>query len=114
MTCPCSRSRFRWLRKFCSLLCVVLGCCSLPSARAQNLDKPLQTIDEEITAFAFASDGRIAYSVYRRLKTKLYELEHDDIWVQDASGKRRRLLDYMRRTDVEGYRAIIQELGLRY
>ena len=93
MTCPCSRSRFRWLRKFCSLLCVVLGCCSLPSARAQNLDKPLQTIDEEITAFAFASDGRIAYSVYRRLKTKLYELEHDDIWVQDASGKRRRLLE---------------------
>src|SRR5437899_1224353 len=93
MTCPCSRSRFRWLRKFCSLLCVVLGCCSLPSARAQNLDKPLQTIDEEITAFAFASDGRIAYSVYRKLKTKQYDLEHDDIWLQDAGGKRRRLLE---------------------
>ena len=29
-------------------------------------------------------------------------------------GKRRRLLDYMRRTDVEGYRQVIQELGLRY
>jgi small subunit ribosomal protein S15 len=29
-------------------------------------------------------------------------------------GRRRRLLDYMKRTDVEGYRAIIQELGLRY
>ena len=29
-------------------------------------------------------------------------------------GKRRRLLDYMRRTDVEGYRQLIQELGLRY
>jgi len=29
-------------------------------------------------------------------------------------GKRRRLLDYMKRTDVDGYRAIIQELGLRY
>ncbi len=29
-------------------------------------------------------------------------------------GKRRRLLDYMRRKDVEGYRQIIQELGLRY
>ena len=28
-------------------------------------------------------------------------------------GKRRRLLDYLRRTDVEGYRRIIQELGLR-
>ena len=29
-------------------------------------------------------------------------------------GKRRRLLDYMKRTDVEGYRQLIQELGLRY
>jgi small subunit ribosomal protein S15 len=29
-------------------------------------------------------------------------------------GKRRRLLDYMRRTDVEGYRRLIQELGLRH
>ena len=29
-------------------------------------------------------------------------------------GKRRRLLDYLRRTDLEGYRKIIAELGLRY
>ena len=29
-------------------------------------------------------------------------------------GQRRRLLDYLKRTDVEGYRQLIQELGLRY
>ena len=29
-------------------------------------------------------------------------------------GKRRRLLDYLKRTDVAGYRAIIQDLGLRH
>jgi small subunit ribosomal protein S15 len=29
-------------------------------------------------------------------------------------GKRKRLLNYLRRTDVDGYRQIIQELGLRY
>lgn len=29
-------------------------------------------------------------------------------------GKRRRLLDYLKRTNVEGYRALVQELGLRY
>lgn len=29
-------------------------------------------------------------------------------------GKRRRLLDYMKRTDLAGYRQIIQDLGLRY
>lgn len=29
-------------------------------------------------------------------------------------GKRRRLLDYLKRTDVEGYRQIIGDLGLRH
>lgn len=29
-------------------------------------------------------------------------------------GRRRRLLDYMRRTDIEGYRQLIHELGLRH
>ena len=29
-------------------------------------------------------------------------------------GKRRRLLDYMKRTDVTGYRKLIDELGLRH
>jgi small subunit ribosomal protein S15 len=28
-------------------------------------------------------------------------------------GRRRRFLDYLRRKDLEGYRALIQELGLR-
>src|SRR5216684_7183806 len=93
MICPCSLSRFRWIRRLCSFVCALVGCCSLPSVRAQNLDKPLQSIDEEITAFAYAPDGRIVYSVYRKLKTKAYDLEHDDIWLQEANGKRRRLLE---------------------
>jgi small subunit ribosomal protein S15 len=29
-------------------------------------------------------------------------------------GKRRRLLNYMKRTELEGYRKLVQELGLRY
>jgi small subunit ribosomal protein S15 len=29
-------------------------------------------------------------------------------------GQRRRLLNYMKRTDVAGYRQIVSELGLRY
>ena len=30
------------------------------------------------------------------------------------NGKRRRLLNYLKRVDVDGYRQIIKELGLRY
>jgi WD40-like Beta Propeller Repeat len=93
MTCPASRSRFRWLRRLCSLACAVLGCCSLPS-RAQEIDvnKPLQNIDEDISAFAFAPDGRIVFSIRRHFHTKEYDLERDDIWLQEAGGKRKRLL----------------------
>jgi small subunit ribosomal protein S15 len=29
-------------------------------------------------------------------------------------GKRRRLINYMRKSDVDGYRKLVQELGLRY
>jgi hypothetical protein len=80
-------------RNVAGLLCAVFVCLSIRPARAQNLDKPLQSIDEDITAFAFAPDNRIVYSVHRNFKTKLYDLEHDDIWLQDANGKRRRLLE---------------------
>ena len=66
--------------------------CAAPPARAQDLDKPLQNIDEEVTAFSFAPDGRIVYSVRRNIKTKKYDLQHDDIWIQDTNGKRRRIL----------------------
>src|ERR1700720_4279794 len=63
--------------------------CAAP-LHAQELDKPVLNIDEDITAFGYAPDGRIAYAVNRPFKTKQYDLEHDDIWIQDANGKRRR------------------------
>jgi hypothetical protein len=94
MTCPVSVSRFRWLRNLCSLLCAIIGCCSLPAARAQtpDIDKPLLNIDDDISAFAFAPDGRIVYSARHHFHTKQYDLERDDIWLQENGGKRRRLL----------------------
>jgi dipeptidyl aminopeptidase/acylaminoacyl peptidase len=94
MTCPCSVSRFRWIRNLCSLVCAVIGCCSLPAARAQtpDIEKPLLNIDDDISAFAFAPDGRIVYSVRHKFHTKQYDLERDDIWLQETGGKRRRLL----------------------
>jgi hypothetical protein len=62
-------------------------------AQSPDLEKPLLNIDEDISAFAFAPDGRIVYSVRRHFHTKEYEqLERDDIWLQENGGKRRRLL----------------------
>jgi hypothetical protein len=94
MICPCSRSRLRWIRGLCALVCAVFGCCKVPAARSQVVDfeKPLQSIDEDISAFTFGTDGRIVYSVRHNVKTKLYDLEHDDIWLLETNGKKRRLL----------------------
>src|SRR2546425_3785609 len=99
MNCPFSRSRFRWIRKLCSLVCAVAGCCTLPQAHAQEIDKPLQTIDEEITAFAYAPDGRIVYAVRRLMKTKRYDLQRDDISLQGLDGKRRRIVSGEKRSE---------------
>ncbi|HWZ97939.1 MAG TPA: hypothetical protein VN025_09275 [Candidatus Dormibacteraeota bacterium] len=70
-----------------------VGCCSLPPAKAQQIEKPVQSIDEEITSFSITPDGRIAYAVRRNAHSKKYDFEHDDIWIQDAGGKRRRILE---------------------
>ena len=89
-------SRFPILCALCALcaLCVNSFFLFSSGSPAQNLDKPLQSIDEDITAFCYAPDGRIVYSAYRKIKTKVFDaLEHDDIWLQDANGKRRHLLE---------------------
>jgi small subunit ribosomal protein S15 len=39
---------------------------------------------------------------------------HGQRGLRKMIGRRRRLLDYLKRTDVAGYRQIIQDLGLRY
>ncbi|HEV3374774.1 MAG TPA: hypothetical protein VG051_03665 [Candidatus Acidoferrum sp.] len=83
-------TRHLFLRVLCALC--VNSFLFLFCARAQNLDKPLQSIDEDITGFAYAPDGRISYSVRRLFKTKLYDLQRDDIWLQELNGKRHRLL----------------------
>jgi len=77
------------LRSLC--LCVICFFLFLPSSAAQTLDKPAQTIDEDITAFAFAPDGRIVYSVRRLFKNKKYDMQRDDIWIQDTGGRRHRI-----------------------
>jgi hypothetical protein len=72
-------------------LCVVFFFLLLPSCPAQTLDKPSQVIDEDITAFAFAPDGRIVYSVRRMYRNKKYDMQRDDIWMQDTGGHKKRI-----------------------
>src|SRR6266699_3725726 len=80
---PCSFSATGHLcLRVLSSLCVlcVNSFFFLSSSRAQTLDNPLHSIDDEITAFSFGPNDAIAFSAYHKLKTKLYDLEHDDIF----------------------------------
>jgi WD40-like Beta Propeller Repeat len=92
MTLPGHRPRLamRAFRYFRAPLLAFIALCWASAVHAQA-DKPVVNIDEDITAFAYAPDGRIVYAVNRPFKTKQYDLEHDDIWIQDANGKRRRI-----------------------
>ncbi|MBZ5540609.1 MAG: hypothetical protein LAN61_08840 [Acidobacteriia bacterium] len=90
MSGPFGEGRLRWLLRLAALVLLAAGAASLPRARAQ--EAPVRTIDEEITAFAYAPDGRIAYAVRRLFKTKQYDLQRDDIWIEGADGKRRRVV----------------------
>lgn len=79
-------------------LCVLCALCvnffvPCPPTRAQNLDKPVVNIDEEVTAFAYAPDGRIVFSVRRMFKAKKYDLQRDDIWIMEPGGKRKRIFE---------------------
>jgi hypothetical protein len=62
-------------------------------AAAQNLDKPVMSVDEEVTAFSYAPDGRIVFSVRRMFRAKRYDLQRDDIFIAETNGKRRRILE---------------------
>ena len=77
---------------FLLALVIVLWLFSCPEpASAQNLDKTVMNVDEEVTAFAYAPDGRIVFSVRRMYKAKKYDLQRDDIFILESNGKRRRI-----------------------
>lgn len=92
LTTPDTTRRVFCKQSFCALLLCGVPATFLPAtAEAQSLDKPSVTIDEDITAFAFARDGRIVYAVRRMFKNKKYDMQRDDIWVRDTGGRTKRI-----------------------
>jgi hypothetical protein len=55
--------------------------------------EPLLTIDDEVVAFSYAPDGRLAYAVRRILKQRRVEMQRDDIWMLLANGERKRIVN---------------------
>jgi hypothetical protein len=73
-----------------ALTAAVIG--SLPcGVFAQNMEKAVVTVDDEVTAFTYAPDGRIVFSARKMYKAKKYDLERDDIYVLEQNGKRKKI-----------------------
>ncbi len=56
-------------------------------------ERPLLRVQEVCTAFGYAADGRIAYSVQQIFHVKKATYERDDIWIVAPNGSKRRLIE---------------------
>jgi dipeptidyl aminopeptidase/acylaminoacyl peptidase len=79
--------------KFLALCGSVLFCFWQAAAPAGTPEKPLLSIDQECTAFSMAADGRVVYAVRHTFSKKKFQMERDDIWMADAGGRRRRIVE---------------------
>lgn len=64
-----------------------------PSLPAQNPEKPQIRVDDDCAQFAAAPDGKIVYAVPHHRHLKKIEFIHDDLWVVDPKGSKKRILD---------------------
>lgn len=87
---------------FCVLCPVVVaaGLCvsslsfsAAPGGPQQASVNPTTTIDQPVTAFAYAADGRMAFSVRHVFKTRQLELQRDDIYLLDRDGRQKKVVD---------------------
>jgi hypothetical protein len=82
----------RPLQRLIVIAVAVIVISSLPCGLfAQNMEKAVVTVDDEVTAFTYAPDGRIVFSARKMYKAKKYDLERDDIFVLEQNGKRKKI-----------------------
>ncbi len=55
--------------------------------------KPVATFDQDVQAFAISQDNQIVYAVQRMKRVKKIIVEHDDFWVGNIDGKRKKIID---------------------
>lgn len=98
---------FPWTRRFLAVLGFTsfffLFSFSSIRTHGQDLDKPSVNIDEDVTAFAFAPDGRVVYSVRRMYRNKKYDMQRDDIYLRDAGGRSKRIFQGEKFTVMKPY-----------
>jgi hypothetical protein len=75
---------FLWLAVGCVLLVPVLGLAEV---------KQVAVFDQDVQAFAISQDNHVVYAVERMKRIKKLIVEHDDFWVGDIDGRKRKIID---------------------
>jgi len=108
------------LRRLLPLLCLVLAASSRPAFADATLFIGTTNVSDSANAkrqttkgFAVGA-GVLVVGVEFEYAQTSEDTERFGPSLRTGVGKRKRLLNYLRRTDVEGYRQLIQELGIRY
>ena len=85
-------SVYRDARRFPLAFFAALSLFALPLIALADL-KPVATFDQDVQAFAISQDNHIIYAVQRMKRVKKIIVEHDDFWVGDIDGKRKKIID---------------------
>jgi hypothetical protein len=75
---------YLWLAVVCVLAIPVLGLSEV---------KQVAVFDQDVQAFAISQDNHVVYAVERMKRIKKLIVEHDDFWVGDVDGKKRKIID---------------------
>jgi dipeptidyl aminopeptidase/acylaminoacyl peptidase len=73
--------------------CVIAIAISASPIRAQQPPTPRTTIDDDCTALAYASDGRLAYATRHVFNLQKFQVQRDDIWLLEKDGRRRKIFN---------------------
>jgi dipeptidyl aminopeptidase/acylaminoacyl peptidase len=84
--------RHSFLKTFIAA-CVVAITMIAASVRAQQSPTPRITIDDDCTALAYATDGRLAYATRHVFNLQKFQVQRDDIWILEKDGRRRKILN---------------------
>jgi dipeptidyl aminopeptidase/acylaminoacyl peptidase len=98
MTRALDRNQFQFLRALRYLAILTFACAlsaafSVMPSRAMQAPVPRVTIDDDCTAIAYASDGRLAYATRHVFNLQKFQVQRDDIWILENDGRRRKILN---------------------
>jgi dipeptidyl aminopeptidase/acylaminoacyl peptidase len=68
----------------------MFGACAASAGQAPT---PRISIDDDCTAIAYASDGRLAYATRHVFNLQKFQVQRDDIWILETDGRRRKILN---------------------